>query len=124
MAPVLAQPSLPVSVGGSAAGLHLSTADLDVVRRRATNEGVTVLGLRFTHDVLCPAARFDRLTKELGSGFERIDIPSGVGNPWGHPLWAHSVLTEDLRDAEGQPTQAALNRVLALFRERLLEAGT
>ena len=33
---------------------------------------------------------------------------------------AHSVVTADLVDEEGHPTRQALDRVLTLFRERLL----
>jgi dienelactone hydrolase len=120
MAPVLSQPSLPLPLGKERrAGLHLSDADLEVVKRRAA-EGVGVLGLRFTHDPLCPPERFERLRQELGDGFEGIEIDSSRGNACGHPRDAHSVLTRHLVDQAGQPTRAALDRVLAFFRERLL----
>ena len=120
MAPVLSQPSLPLPLGKARrAELHLSEDDLCIVKRRAA-EGVGVLGLRFTHDPLCPPERFERLRQELGDGFEGIEIDNSRGNPHGHPRDAHSVLTRHLVDEDGQPTQAALNRVLAFFRERLL----
>jgi dienelactone hydrolase len=120
MAPVLSQPSLPLPLGKARrAGLHLSEDDLCIVKRRAA-DGVGVLGLRFTHDPLCPPERFERLRQELGDGFEGIEIDNSRGNPHGHPRDAHSVLTRHLVDEDGQPTQAALNRVLAFFRERLL----
>ncbi|NUM54170.1 MAG: dienelactone hydrolase family protein [Candidatus Hydrogenedentes bacterium] len=119
MAPVLSQPSLPFPLGKDRhAALHLSDDDLCVVKRRA-KEGAGVLGLRFTHDPLCPPERFQRLRDELGDGFEGIEIDSSPGNPHGHPRTAHSVLTKDLIDKEGQPTRAALDRVLAFFSERL-----
>jgi dienelactone hydrolase len=119
MAPVLSQPSLPFGVTPShAAALAVSDEELAVIKRR-TAEGVTVLGLRFTHDLSCPGARFRTLERELGDGFEGIEVPSGPGNPWGIPRYAHSVVTNDLVDEEGHPTLAALDRVLALFEERL-----
>jgi dienelactone hydrolase len=119
MAPVLSQPSLPLPISGShGAALHLSDADLAVVKERAA-AGCGVLGLRFTHDVLCPGARFDTLRRELGEGFEGIEIDSGPGNPHGIPRIAHSVVTKDLVDEAGHPTRQALDRVLAMFRERL-----
>lgn len=119
MAPVLSQPSLPFPFGKERrAGLHLSDDDLCVVKRRAS-AGVGVLGLRFTNDPVCPPERFQRLRDELGDGFEGIEIDSSPGNPYGHPKTAHSVLTKDLIDREGQPTRAALERVLAFFEERL-----
>ncbi|MBM3289593.1 MAG: dienelactone hydrolase, partial [Candidatus Hydrogenedentes bacterium] len=119
MAPVLSQPSLPFPLGKERrAGLHLSDDDLCVVKRRAA-AGVGVLGLRFTHDPVCPPERFQALRDGLGDGFEGIEIDSSPGNPYGHPRTAHSVLTKDLVDQEGQPTRAALDRVLAFFTERL-----
>jgi hypothetical protein len=78
-----------------------------------------VLGLRFTHDPLCPPERFERLRNELGDGFEAVEIDSSPGNPHGIGRMAHSVVTNDLVDEEGHPTRDALDRVLALFRERL-----
>lgn len=120
MAPVLSQPSLPFPIGKARrAGLHVSPAELSVVKKRSA-AGCGVLGLRFTHDPMCPPERFEALRRELGSGFEGIEIDSGPGNPHGIPRSAHSVLTKDLVDQEGHPTRAALDRVLGFFRERLL----
>ena len=119
MAPVLSQPSLPFPIGKErSAGLHLSDADLAVVKQRAA-AGVTVLGLRFTSDPACPGARFAHLREELGDGFEGIEIDSSRGNPHGIKRSAHSVVTTDLVDEAGHPTRIALDRVLAFFRERL-----
>ena len=119
MAPVLSQPSMPTGVTASRRrDLHVSSEDLVAIKRRA-REGVGVLGMRFTHDPLCPGARFARLREELGDAFEGIEIDSGPGNPHGIPRFAHSVVTNDLVDEEGHPTKAALDRCLAFFRERL-----
>jgi dienelactone hydrolase len=119
MAPVLSQPSLPFPLTPAhPEALHLSDTDLATVKRRAA-EGVGVLGLRFSHDFMCPRQRFERLHRELGDGFESIEIDSGPGNPHGIPRSAHSVLTKDLVDEKGHATREALDRVLALFRERL-----
>jgi dienelactone hydrolase len=122
MAPVLSQPSLPLGLSAAhRAALHVSDADLEVVKQRVKG-GCPVLGMRFTHDPLCPGERFERLRRELGAGFEAIEIDSGPGNPHGIRRLAHSVVTEDLVDREGHPTRAALDRVLALFAERLRPA--
>lgn len=119
MAPVLSQPSTPFGVSPwHRADLAVSDEELAVIKARAAS-GCGVLGLRFTHDPLCPPERFARLRRELGDGFVGHEIDSSPGNPWGHGLLAHSVLTNDLIDAEGQPTRAALDAVLDLFRERL-----
>ena len=119
MAPVLSQPSLPFPITPAhRAALHLSPAELAVVKERAA-QGVGVLGLRFTGDLLCPGARFQTLRRELGDGFEGIEIDSGPGNAAGILPIAHSVLTTDLVDEAGHPTRVALDRVLAFFHERL-----
>jgi dienelactone hydrolase len=120
LAPVLSQPSLPFPFGAERRGaLHVSPEQLDTVRRRVREEGARVLGLRFTADPLCPAARFATLRRELGEGFEAIEIDSRPGNAHGISRTAHSVVTTDLVDEAGHPTREALERVLGFLRERL-----
>jgi dienelactone hydrolase len=120
LAPVLSQPSLPAVVPGLAANkrdLGISDADLAAVRHRVADEdGLCVLGLRFTGDPLVPAARFERLRQELGDGFVGVEIDSSEGNAGGHDPKSHSVLTEHL-------VPEALEQVLDLFRSRLLATG-
>lgn len=119
MAPVLSQPSLPFPVSKShKAALALSDEELEAVKRR-TQDGCGVLGLRFTGDPACPPERFETLRRELGEGFEGIEIDSSPDNPHGIKPSAHSVVTNDLVDRDGHPTREALDRVLSLFRERL-----
>lgn len=119
MAPVLSQPSLPANFGASfRSALGISDAELARVKERAA-QGCPVLGMRFTHDPLCPGERFERLRQELGDRFEGIEIDSGPGNPYGFDKKSHSVVTTHLVDEEGNPTRAALDRVLEFFRERL-----
>jgi dienelactone hydrolase len=121
LAPVLSQPSLPFPIGEDRrADLGVSAADLARVKQRV-DEGVCVLGLRFTRDRAVPPERFERLRKELGDGFMAVEIDSSPGNDWGIDKNAHSVLTEHLVDQPGHPTRAALDKVLDLFRERLLK---
>lgn len=120
VAPVLCQPSLPFGITPERRrGLHLSDADLAVVKERVA-AGCPVLGLRFTADTLVPPQRFLQLRESLGEGFEAIEIDSYPANPFGIPSTAHSVITKDLIDVEGHPTRQALDRVLAFFKERLL----
>ncbi len=119
-APVLSQPSLPFPFGKArSAAVHVSAEELSVIKKRVREEGVSVLGLRFTEDPVCPPARFDTLRRELGDGFEAIEIDSSPNNPWGLKRAAHSVLTEELVDDDGHPTKKALDRVLGFFEERL-----
>mgnify|MGYP006280319301 CR=1 FL=1 len=111
IAPVLSQPSLPLPVSKKArASIHLSPEDLRVVKERIDNDDICVLGMRFTND------------RELGDGFIGVEIDSSEGNEWSIPTNAHSVVTEHLVDEPGHPTNAALEQVLAFFRERLLSA--
>ncbi len=119
-APVLSQPSMPLPLGKKRrAAVGISDADLEVVRRRANDEGACVLGLRFTQDPAVPAARFDTLRRVLGEHFIAVEIDSSKGNPHGFGRSAHSVLTEHFVDEPGNPTVAALERVLSFFDERL-----
>lgn len=121
LAPVLSQPSLPITVGAKrSADLGLSDADLMAVRDRVDSDDICVLGLRFTGDKLVPPARFESLRRELGENFIGVEIDSSPGNPWGHRRLAHSVLTEDLVDEPGQPTHEALEQVLQFLHDRLL----
>lgn len=120
MAPVLSQPSLPFPLGAERrAALHLSDADLEIVKRRVEENGCKVLGLRFTGDPMCPPERFETLRRELGEGFEGIEIDSSGDNPHANPSDAHSVVTRHLIDEDGHPTKAALDRVIAFYAERL-----
>lgn len=122
MAPVLSQPSLPFGLTRShEAALHVSPEQLTRVKRRAEDGDLRVLGLRFSHDFMCPKRRFDTLRRELGDAFTAIEIDSGPGNAHGIARTAHSVVTNDLVDEEGHPTRAALDVVLAFFRERLAQ---
>jgi len=122
LAPVLSQPSLPFATTAKAKGdLNLSPEELDAAVATCAARDLTVLGLRFTDDKLSPPERFATLRTLLGDRFVGVEVDSSPGNPWGHAKNAHSVLTIDLIDEEGQPTRDALDMVLDLFRTRLLE---
>jgi dienelactone hydrolase len=120
LAPVLSQPSMPMPLGKArSAALGLSDADLARVKDRARNDGLCVLGLRFSEDRAVPDARWARYKQELGDNFIGVEIDSSPGNPQGIKRSAHSVLTEHLVDEPGHPTKDALDRVIAFFREKL-----
>ena len=123
LAPVLSQPGLPFPIGAKRKrDLGISNDDLARVKQRCElDAGLCVLGLRFTNDKTSPAERFQHLREELGDRFVAVEIDSSPGNPYGHPARAHSVLTEHLQDSEGTPTRDALDKVLELFRSRLVE---
>ncbi|MEX0766839.1 MAG: dienelactone hydrolase family protein [Microthrixaceae bacterium] len=120
LAPVLSQPSLPLPFGKKRrSDVGCSPTDLATVIERTRTEGLCVLGLRFTGDAAVPAERFSALSDHLGESFIGVELDSSKGNPWGHKSSAHSVLTEDLVDKPGQPTQAALLKVLDFLDQRL-----
>lgn len=119
IAPVLSQPSLPFPLSKSKKeALHISDEQLGCLKRRAKDENLSVLGLRFVSDPMSPGERFETLRRELGDQFEGIEIPSKHGNPKANKP-AHSVVTTHLIDEEGQPTRQALDRVLSFFHQRL-----
>jgi len=119
VAPVMAHPSFPLPItGAKAAAVHATPETLANARRRIAEEGLKVLGLRFHGDVVfCRAARFETLRRELGGGFEGLELPASSAKP--HPEPPHSVLTIGLVDRKGEPTRAAVDRVLSFLSERL-----
>ncbi len=119
VAPVMAHPSLPLPLTrAKAAAVHATPETLANARRRINDEGLKVLGVRFQGDVLfCRAARFETLRRELGGGFEGLELPTGTAKAHAEP--PHSVLTIELVDREGEPTRAAVDRVLSFLSERL-----
>ncbi len=120
LAPVLSQPSMPMVITKKQRhSIDISRADLDIVKHRCESQGLQVLGLRFTGDRLSPPERFDFLREELGDAFVAIELDDASAKP-GTPMKPHSVVTEHLIDEPGQPTRDALDRVLDLFRTRLL----
>ncbi len=122
LAPVLSQLSLPVAMRRrAAASIDCSDEELDAVAARCAAEGLTVLGLRFRGDRLVPSERFRFLEERLGDGFVAIELDDSTANPEA-TMAPHSVVTEHLVDAPGEPTRAALDEVLDLFRSRLRPA--
>jgi dienelactone hydrolase len=120
LAPVLSQPSLPFPIGDARkAALHVSPEELKAAHEKIDKQGAGILGLRFHGDPVCPAERFQRLREEFGTAFEAIEIDPRYSNPAG-PKPPHSVVTNNLIDKAGEPTRAALDRVLSFFKERLV----
>lgn len=122
LAPVLSQPSMPLGVTARQRGsIDISPDDLAIVKQRCAR-GLTVLGLRFTGDSLVPHERFGFLREQLGDAFIAVELDNADANP-AATMAPHSVLTEHLIDEPGQPTRAALDQVLDLFRHRLLSGS-
>ena len=114
-APVLSQPSLPVS---SDEGMHISRKDVAKVRERLEREDLTVLAYRFAGDPRCTAARFAAFEEALGDRFDGRVIADEHANP-NAPNPNHSVVTLNLIDEAGQPTRQAVEDIIAFFKQRL-----
>jgi len=124
IAPVLSQPSTPPRLSERhRRSIDCSEPDLQRVAARCANEGLRVLGLRFHGDRMSPPERFRFLQERLGDGFIAVELPASSGHPDSILSRPHSVLTTDLIDEPGEPTRAALDQVLAFFRDKLIGAS-
>ena len=122
LAPVLAQPSLPLK---EPAGLEIAPEEIKAVRDRLEREDLTVLAYRFAGDKICRAERFAAYQAALGDRFVARTLPDSAANTDVAPFFAryvpypHSVVTQHLIDQAGQPTIAARDEILAFFAHRL-----
>ncbi len=83
LAPVMSQPALPAGLTARRrAAVGLDDGELARVKAR-TSQGLRLLGLRFSNDRGCPAARFATMRREFGESFESIEVDSSPGNPFG-----------------------------------------
>ena len=120
LAPVLSQPSLPFPLTPrQRRDPGVSDVELNAFKDRAASEGLCAMGLRFSEDKAVPGERFTALKERLGDAFEVIEIDSGPGNEHGFGRMAHSVLTNEVREVDGQPAYEARKRVVAFLNERL-----
>ncbi|MGV0625489.1 dienelactone hydrolase family protein [Mycolicibacter minnesotensis] len=121
LAPVLSQPSVPIPLTlKQRRDPGLSELELGVVADRAASGELCVLGLRFSEDKMAPGDRFATLKARLGEAFEVIEIDSSPGNAHGLSRMAHSVLTDQVREVEGNPAFEARRRVVQFLTERLM----
>jgi len=123
VAPVLAQPSLPLDVPE---GLEIADDDLARIAKRLDRDDLSVLAYRFEGDSFCRAERFAAYARALGPRFQPRVLPDAAANrealPPFHERYVttpHSVVTVHLIDAAGEPTVAARDEILAFFRQRL-----
>lgn len=123
LAPVVAQPSLPLN---DPAGLEISAGELAEVKNRLDRGDLDVLAYRFAGDRFCTAQRFAAYQDALGDRFVPRVLPDDAAKPDPPPFFqavvgcAHSVFTAHLVDRDGEPTIAARDEVLGFFRSRLL----
>jgi len=121
VAPVMAQPGHPKGHGNAkkAATLGIPACDLASAKKRATEDAVQVLGLRFEKDPFCPPERFETMEKEFGKNFKRFDIDASLYAEHRIRDKAHAVLTIDYNDRSNHPTRQAYEKMLGFFNERL-----
>jgi dienelactone hydrolase len=120
LAPVLSQPSAPLPLTPRMRrDPGLSDVELNAFKDRAASDGVCALGLRFSEDWMSPGERFATLKERLGDAFEVIEINSRPGNEHGFSRTAHSVLTLEVREADGHPAYEARKRVVEFLTQRL-----
>jgi len=122
LAPVLAQPSLPLD---NPAALESPPEELAAVRERLEREDLTVLAYRFEGDQICKAQRFAAYAEALGERFVARTLPDSAANTDVSPFFKrhvpfpHSVVTQHLIDGDGEPTVQAREEIIAFFRSRL-----
>jgi dienelactone hydrolase len=125
IAPVLAQPSLPLEAPGQ---IDLSPEEAEAVRKRVEGGNLSVLAYRFEGDAHCRAERFDAYRQLLGPRLIGRVLPDVAANPDPPPFFRdvvrtpHSVLTAHLVDEAGSPTLKARDEVIAFLRSRLKDA--
>jgi len=120
LAPVMSQPSVPLALTPRhKRDPGVSEAEMSVIEQRAATGGLCVMGLRFSEDAMSPRERFATLKDRLGDAFEVIEISSKKGNAGGFGRMAHSVLTDQVREVEGQPAFEARKRVVEFLKTRL-----
>jgi dienelactone hydrolase len=118
VAPVLSQPSNPILGGSKKHKTDASPEEIRCARERMEKEDLSMIGLRFFGDKFVPDGRFDLYKREFGNRFEAIEIDPKYAAPAPGGM-AHSVLTINLKDAPGEPTKQAEERVIGFFRERI-----
>lgn len=121
VAPVLAQPSLPIGPGARRkASIGVSPDEIACAKRRFNEEDLSMIGLRFHGDPYVSDERFATLKATFGDRFEAIELDPRDGLPaFNRP--PHSPLTINLRDDDPEgPTKRAERRVIEFFSQRLL----
>lgn len=108
LAAVTSQPSLPLQ---SQKALHMSPEDIEDISQALDEKGA-MLAFRFAGDKICRPPKFEAIEAAFNTDRERIKLTQLEGND-------HSVLTLHFNDAEGSPTELALQKIIGYFGDRL-----
>jgi dienelactone hydrolase len=116
VAPVLSQPSMPVTLFAGKAAIDASEDEIACAKKRFDAEGLSLIGLRFKSDKGVPDERFATYRRLFGNKFEAHEFDDLDAAPAEFP--PHSVLTVHLIDEPGSKTKQAEQRVIAFFRQQ------
>jgi len=116
VAPVLSQPSNPIFGKGKECKTDATPAEIKCAKDRFEKEDLSMIGLRFKGDPIVPGTRFEFYKQAFGDRFEGIELEDKDAAPGGRG--PHSVLTINLKDAPGEPTKLAEERVIQFFKQR------
>ena len=119
VAPVTSQPGLPANLPwrNQDGGLQMKPEEKAALREQDT----AAMGMRFAGDELCKAARFDAIRSIIGADrFSEHVLPDDARNPNGSLKHPHSVLTDDLVDADDSLTKQKLGEVVAFLKARIV----
>ncbi|MFF4850887.1 dienelactone hydrolase family protein [Streptomyces sp. NPDC001194] len=121
LAPVMSQPSAPLALTAARrADAGVSEDELRRVVERTRNNGLCVMGLRFSEDWMAPEERFSTLSARLGEAFKVVRLSSAPGNADGFGRQAHAVLTLEVRETpQDHPALKAREEVTAFLHARL-----
>ncbi len=120
LASVLSQPAVPFPTSRARRlDPGASSAEMDALAARTANDGLCVLGLRFSEDASAPRTRFATIKDKLGDAFEVIELDSSDGNPDGYPRGAHSVLTGEVRENPANSAFDTRARVVDFLRKNI-----
>lgn len=115
VAPVLAQPSLPLL---DKDGLDCSAAEIACARQRFNDEDLSMIALRFKSDTHVRDGRFKALKAAFGERVDLVELEDADAAPYA-AMAPHSVLTLHLdRDHPEGATMKARDKVIAFFKDR------
>jgi dienelactone hydrolase len=120
LASVLSQPAVPFPTSRARRiDPGASAEEMDAIAARARDDGLCLLGLRFSEDGNAPRERFAGLKEKLGDAFEVIELDSSAGNTGGYSKGAHSVLTGEVRDAPRNSAYETREHMVEFLRKNI-----
>jgi dienelactone hydrolase len=120
LASVVSQPAVPFPTSRARRlDPGASAEDMDALAARTTDDGLCLLGLRFSEDATASRARFASIKDKLGDAFEIIELDSSPGNTGGYSRGAHSVLTSEVRETPPNSAYETREHVVEFLRKNI-----